>query len=38
VVASDLFNQTMYDGFQALFTGQKTPEQVAEELETAARN
>ena len=38
VVASDLFNQTMYDGFQALFTGQKTPEQVAEELEAAARN
>ena len=37
VVASDEFNQTMYDGFQGIFTGQKTPEQVAEELETAAR-
>lgn len=37
VVASDLFNQTMYDGFQALFTGLKTPQQVAEELEAAAR-
>jgi len=37
VVADDVFNQTMYDGFQAIFTGQKTAQQVAEELEAAAR-
>jgi raffinose/stachyose/melibiose transport system substrate-binding protein len=37
VVASDEFNQSMYDGFQGIFTGQKTPEQVASDLETIAR-
>ncbi|WP_210479333.1 ABC transporter substrate-binding protein [Naasia sp. SYSU D00948] len=38
VVASDAFNQAMYDGFQGIFTGQQTPEDVAAALEAAARS
>jgi raffinose/stachyose/melibiose transport system substrate-binding protein len=33
VLMSDTFNEAMWDGVQALLTGQKTPEQVAADLE-----
>lgn len=36
VMVSDEFNEAMYDGVQALLTGQQTAGQVAENLETAA--
>jgi raffinose/stachyose/melibiose transport system substrate-binding protein len=36
-VAPDELNQAMYDGIQALFTGQSTPEQVAESLDEASQ-
>jgi len=35
VLVSDAFNEAMYDGMQAVFTGQSTPEQVAATLEAA---
>ena len=35
VLVSDAFNEAMYDGMQAVFTGQATPEQVAATLEAA---
>ena len=35
VMVSDAFNEAMYDGFQAVLTGQQTPEQVAASLEAA---
>jgi raffinose/stachyose/melibiose transport system substrate-binding protein len=35
VMVSDTFNEAMYDGFQAVLTGQQTPEQVAASLEAA---
>ena len=38
VLVSDAFNEAMYDGMQAVFTGQATPEQVAASLEAAARS
>ncbi len=38
VLVSDAFNEAMYDGMQAVFTGQSTPEQVAATLEAAARS
>ncbi|HEX2290046.1 MAG TPA: hypothetical protein VHH53_07610, partial [Pseudonocardiaceae bacterium] len=37
VMVSDALNEAMYDGVQAVFTGQRTPEQVAASLETAAK-
>ncbi|MBW3657938.1 MAG: extracellular solute-binding protein [Actinobacteria bacterium] len=36
VMTSDQFNEAMYDGMQALFTGQATPQEVAARLEAAA--
>jgi raffinose/stachyose/melibiose transport system substrate-binding protein len=36
VMVSDTFNEAMYDGMQALLTGQKTAEEVAATLEAAA--
>jgi raffinose/stachyose/melibiose transport system substrate-binding protein len=33
VLVSDAFNEAMYDGMQAVLTGQSTPEQVAASLE-----
>ena len=38
VLVPDAFNEAMYDGMQAVFTGQATPEQVAASLEAAARS
>ena len=35
VLVPDAFNEAMYDGMQAVFTGQATPEQVAANLEAA---
>ncbi len=35
VLVPDAFNDAMYDGMQAVFTGQATPEQVAANLEAA---
>ncbi len=35
VLVTDAFNEAMYDGMQAVFTGQATPEQVAANLEAA---
>ena len=35
VLVSDAVNEAMYDGMQAVFTGQATPEQVAASLEAA---
>jgi raffinose/stachyose/melibiose transport system substrate-binding protein len=37
VVAGDELNQAMYDGVQALFTGQSTAQQVAESLDEASQ-
>jgi raffinose/stachyose/melibiose transport system substrate-binding protein len=37
VMASDEFNEVMYDGMQAVFTGQQTPEEVAAGLEAAGQ-
>ena len=36
VLTTDKFNETMYDGVQAVLTGQQTPEEVAAELQQAA--
>ncbi|CAA9364223.1 MAG: extracellular solute-binding protein, family 1 [uncultured Nocardioidaceae bacterium] len=36
VMASNKVNEAMYNGFQALFTGEKTAEEVAADLEAAA--
>jgi raffinose/stachyose/melibiose transport system substrate-binding protein len=36
VVASDQVNEAMLNGVQALFTGEKTAEEVAADLEAAA--
>ncbi len=36
VVMGDKVNQAMYNGFQALFTGEKTAEEVAADLDAAA--
>ncbi len=35
VVVSDAFNEAMYDGFQGVLTGQRTPQEVAQALEAA---
>jgi raffinose/stachyose/melibiose transport system substrate-binding protein len=35
VLSTDVFNQAMFDGIQAILTGQKTAEQVAEDLDAA---
>ena len=37
VVAEDALNKAMYDGMQALFTGQSTAQQVAESLQEASQ-
>jgi len=37
VMASDALNEAMYDGFQAVLTGQKTPKEVSADLEAAAQ-
>jgi raffinose/stachyose/melibiose transport system substrate-binding protein len=37
VMVSDKFNEAMYDGVQAVLTGQRTAEEVAANLETAAK-
>lgn len=37
VLATDVFNEAMWDGLQAILTDQKTPEQVAQSLEAAAQ-
>ncbi len=36
-VAEDELNKAMYDGMQGLFTGQATPEQVAQSLDEASK-
>jgi raffinose/stachyose/melibiose transport system substrate-binding protein len=36
VLASDAFNEAMFDGMQAILTGQATPEEVAANLQAAA--
>ena len=36
VLVGDAFNEAMYDGVQAVFTGQATPQQVAASLEAAS--
>lgn len=36
VMTTDTFNQAMYDGMQAIFTDQMTPQEVAESLAAAA--
>jgi raffinose/stachyose/melibiose transport system substrate-binding protein len=36
VLMPEAFNQAMYDGMQAVLTGQATPEEVAASLQTAA--
>lgn len=38
VLMSDAFNEALYDGVQAVLTGQMTPEEVAAELEAAAQS
>jgi len=37
VLTTDVFNEAMYDGMQAVFTGQQAPEEVAADLEAAAQ-
>ena len=37
VMVGDALNEAMYDGVQAVFTGQQTPEEVAAELEAASQ-
>jgi raffinose/stachyose/melibiose transport system substrate-binding protein len=37
VLASDAFNEAMFNGMQAILTGQATPEEVAAELQAAAQ-
>lgn len=37
VLSTDVFNEAMFNGIQAILTGQKTAEQVAAELEAAAK-
>ncbi len=37
VLTSDAFNEAMYDGVQAVLTGQATPEEVAASLEAASQ-
>lgn len=37
VMVSDAFNEAMYDGMQAVLTGQRTPEEVAADLEAASQ-
>ncbi len=37
VLATDAFNEAMFDGMQAILTGQKTPEEVAADLQAAAQ-
>ncbi|CAA9334537.1 MAG: ABC transporter, substrate-binding protein (cluster 1, maltose/g3p/polyamine/iron) [uncultured Nocardioidaceae bacterium] len=37
VKVSDAVNEAMYDGVQGVLTGQRTPEQVAEDLQAAAQ-
>lgn len=37
VLMTDAFNEALYDGVQAVLTGQMTPEEVAAELEAAAQ-
>ncbi|MCW2792296.1 MAG: extracellular solute-binding protein family 1 [Nocardioides sp.] len=37
VLTSDAFNEALYDGVQAVLTGQKTAEEVASDLEAAAQ-
>jgi raffinose/stachyose/melibiose transport system substrate-binding protein len=37
VMTSDAFNEALYDGVQAVFTGQAAPEQVAANLEAASQ-
>lgn len=36
VLTTDQFNEAMYDGMQAVLTGQRTPEEVAADLQQAA--
>ena len=36
VLSTDVFNEAMFNGIQAMLTGQKTAEQVAADLDTAA--
>lgn len=36
VLSSDVFNQAMFDGMQGLLSGQSSPEEVAETLQTAS--
>jgi raffinose/stachyose/melibiose transport system substrate-binding protein len=36
VLASDAFNEAMFDGMQAILTDQATPEEVAANLQAAA--
>jgi len=38
VMASDAFNEAMFNGMQAVLTGQATPEQVAADLQAAAQS
>jgi len=38
VLASDTFNEAMFDGMQAVLTGQATPEEVAANLQAAAQS
>ena len=37
VLTTDAFNEAMYDGVQAVLTGQKKPDEVAADLDAAAR-
>ena len=37
VLATEAFNEAMFDGMQAILTGQATPEQVAADLQAAAQ-
>jgi raffinose/stachyose/melibiose transport system substrate-binding protein len=37
VAATDVFNKAMWDGVQGILGGQRTPEQVAQSLQTAAQ-
>jgi raffinose/stachyose/melibiose transport system substrate-binding protein len=37
VLTSDAFNEAMYDGFQGVLTGQKSPEEVAASLQAASK-
>ena len=37
VLVSDAFNEAMYDGMQAIMTDQRTPEEVAADLEATAQ-